>query len=165
MTVGVRRWLRIGLATSALFVSCTGVVGSVGASASQKAISCSIVSPAEIKATLGLSVSKPKAEQLALGLGLNCTYTIAKTYGILNVALNFKRPVTTAQQLRSSVSPGGTTKPVKGLGQAAYCNIVGSGKSATITLYVLQDKTSFYISVAAPLAKVEALAREILPEV
>jgi hypothetical protein len=165
MTIRVRRWLGMGLTAAALSVGCPCFAPGVTASASQKPLSCKLVPPAEIKATLGLSVSKPTAEQLMLGLGLNCTYTIGNTAGTLSVTINFRRPVTT-QKFKSSIGLGGTTTAVHRLGKMAYSNVLGSGKYATITLYVLQDTTEFSVEVSAvPLAKVEALAREILPEV
>lgn len=83
MTIRVRHRLGMGLTVAALFVGCSCFTTNVTASASQKPLNCSIVSPAEIKATLGLSVSKPVANELSLGLGLDCNYTVANTGGPL----------------------------------------------------------------------------------
>lgn len=164
MTIRVWRRLGMGFTVAALFVGCISFAPGLAASASQKALSCKIVSPAEIKATLGLSVSKPVANELGSGLGLDCAYTVANTAGTMKVTVHFQSPVT-RKQFKSSISTFGVTKEVPGLGNLAYSNVMGSGKYALITLYVLQGTTEFWVGAVAPLAKAEKLAREILPKI
>lgn len=73
--------------------------------------------------------------------------------------MHFQRPVT-AKQFKSNISPGGVTKKVPGLGNLAYSNVIGSGQYASVTLYVLEGTTEFWVGAFPPLKKVEVLAVE-----
>ena len=136
------------------------------ASASEKPLSCGVVTPGEIKATLGLSVSKPTVNNSGPPLGLVCDYTVANTGGAISVTVSFLRPES-AKDFTSDQkdSVGGSTKTVRGLGQMAYSNVMGSGQYAISTVYVLQDATRTMVQAVAPLAKVEGLARKILSQI
>jgi hypothetical protein len=125
-----------------------------------------LVTPSEVKATLGLSVSKPTVNNSGPPMGLVCDYTVAGTAGTITVTVSFLRPET-AKDFASSRkdSTGGSTKTVRGLGQMAYSNVMGSGQYAISTVYVLQDATRTMVQAVAPLAKVERLARKILSQV
>jgi len=153
------------LVTALVFAGGLGLMPLAHASASAKSLSCTMVPPAEIKATLGLSVGKPTVNNSGPPLGLVCDYTVANTGGTISVTVSFLRPETAkdfASGQKSSI--GGTTRTVRGLGQMAYSNVMGSGQYAISTLYVLQDNTRTMVQAVATLAKVEGLARKILPQ-
>jgi hypothetical protein len=164
----IRHRLAMTLSAGTMLVACLGAGPVASAAAGQKPLSCTIVPPAEIKATLGLTVSKPTTNHSVLNVGLNCSYAVANTNGTMTVAVNFLRPETAAAFRASQkglAATGGTTKTVAGLGQMAYVNVMGSGQYALNTLFVLQDNTKFFVNAAVALTKEEALARWIVPRV
>jgi len=119
-----------------------------------KPLSCGLVTPAEIKATLALSVSKPTVNNSGPPIGLVCDYTVANTGGTISVTVSFLRPDSTKDFLSSQKeSAGGTTKTVRGLGQMAYSNVMGSGQYAISTVYVLQHATRTMVQAVVPSPK------------
>lgn len=164
--VGFKRRPGVRFATALALAGGIGLMPLAHASASAKPLSCGVVTPAEIKATLGLSVSKPTVNNSGPPLGLVCDYTVANTGGTISVTVSFLRPET-AKDFTSGQkgSIGGSTKAVRGLGQMAYSNVMGSGRYAISTVYVLQGTTRTMVQAVVPLAKVEGLARKILAQI
>ena len=160
------RRLGVRFTTALVLAGGIGFAPLAQASASQKPLSCGIVTPGEIRATLGLSVAKPTINNSGPPLGLVCDYTVANTAGTVSVTVSFLRPETVKDFASSQKdSIGGSTKTVPRLGQMAYSNVMGSGQYAISTVYVLQHATRTMVQAVVPLAKVEGLARKILSQI
>lgn len=121
--------------------------------------SCNLVSPGEIKAVLGVTVTKPSVT--ADGPVTVCTYTGAKV-----LLVRFETGMSSADfaEARKGFDANGeSTKSFTGLHLPAYSSVLGSGRFATSTLAVLKGSTELLVTGPFPLTKLVGLVEKTLP--
>ena len=139
-----------------LATGAAAVLASTATAAAVSGPSCNLASAKSVKSALGITVGSPSVTK-------NATVTVclfATTSGLL---VRFETNETAslfALGRKSFGQHGEPTKTVNGLGTKAYSSIF---KGKTNTIVVLKDKTELLITANEPLAKLEALAKLILP--
>lgn len=116
---------------------------------------CSLASAKRVKATIGPVVSTPSSTS-------NGPVTVCQFTTPAGLLVRFQRNESSAAfaaAKRSFPKHGEPVKSVNGLGSAAYSSTLAH----TNTIVVLQNSTELLIVAAAPLTKVTALAKLILP--
>jgi hypothetical protein len=117
---------------------------------------CKLASSAKVKSALGFTVPAALVTK-------NGPVTVCQFESSTDLLVRFETSETAplfAFGRKSFTQHGYPTTAVNGLGTKAYSSRAGA---KTITLVVLQGKTELLITALAPLAKIEALARLILP--
>ena len=107
--------------------------------------------------TPGITVGAPSVTK-------NATVTVCEFATTAGLLVRFETNETAslfALGRKSFGQHGEPTKTVNGLGTKAYSSTLAGGKSNTIV--VLKNKTELLITANEPLAKLEALAKLILP--
>jgi hypothetical protein len=140
-----------------LATGAAGVPASTGTAAAVSRPSCNLVSPKSVKTAIGITVGSPSMTK-------NATVTVclfATKSGLLVRFETSETPALFAAGRNSFGQHGEPTKTVNGLGTQAYSSTFAGGKSNTIV--VLENKTELLITSSEPLAKLEALAKLILP--
>jgi hypothetical protein len=118
--------------------------------------SCSLASATKIKSALGITVSA------APSVTRNGPVTVCQFRVATGLLVRFQTSETAALFAfgrKSFATHGETTRTLNGIGTKAYSSTIGK----EVTVVVLQNKTELLILARAPLAKVEALAKLILP--
>jgi hypothetical protein len=118
--------------------------------------SCSLASAAKIKSALGMTIST------AASVTRNGPVTVCQFRTASALLVRFQTsetPALFAFGRKSFATHGQSTKTLTGIGTKAYSSSIGK----TVTVVVLQGKTELLIVASAPVAKVEALAKLILP--
>ncbi|HTD49570.1 MAG TPA: hypothetical protein VK771_03160 [Acidimicrobiia bacterium] len=85
-----------------------------------------------------------------------------------NVTVRYRSGMTASDfaTARSAFSQHGEpTQPVSGFGDKAYSSTIGSGQYVTNTFVVVKNSTEVQISAPVSLARVEALANQILAKI
>lgn len=125
--------------------------------------SCTVVTAAEIKTILGLSVGKPTVT--GGGSTTLCSFTDPK-YRDLLVRVETGMSRSNFQAARKEFdSTGQPTKDFPGLGVPAYSSVLGSKYVKVNTLALLKGSTEVLLTGAFPLGKLAALAKKVLPEI
>ena len=141
-----------------LAAGAAAVLASTTAAAAGSGPSCNLASPKAVKSALGITVGSPSATK-------NATVTVCQFTTAPGLLVRFQTNETAALFAfgrKSFAKHGEPTKTVTGLGTAAYSSTFAGGKSNTIV--VLKNRTELLITaVGEPLAKLEALAKLILP--
>jgi len=140
-----------------LATGAVAVLASAGSAAAVSGPSCNLASPKSVKSALGITVGAPSVTK-------NATVTVcefATTAGLLVRFETNETPSLFAFGRKSFAKHGEPTKTVNGLGTQAYSSTFAGGKSNTIV--VLKNKTELLITGSEPPAKLEALAKLILP--
>jgi hypothetical protein len=117
--------------------------------------SCNLASAKRVKSALGITVGAPLVTR-------NGPVTVCQFMSKPALLVRFETNETTslfAAGRKGFAQHGEPTKPVHGLGTTAY----SSTFAGSSTIVVLQGKTELLILSSASLAKVEALAKLILP--
>jgi hypothetical protein len=117
--------------------------------------SCNLASAKRVKSALGITVGAPLVTR-------NGPVTVCQFMSKTALLVRFQTNETTAlfaYGRKSFAQHGELTKPVGGLGTTAYSSTFGGAS----TIVVLQGKTELLITSTESLAKVEALAKLILP--
>jgi hypothetical protein len=145
--------------SAAALVLIAGVIVAVAGATTATASgpSCRLASAKRVKAALGITVSAPTVTR-------NGPVTVCEFAAPAPLLVRFETHESTAlfaAGRKGFTKHGEPTKTVSGLGSAAYSSSLDGGKSNTIV--VLKDATELLITGARPLAKLEALARLIVP--
>ena len=153
----MRRMLRAGLATA-----CAAALVATPAATAAKTPSCALVTATMLKSALGATFAKPTSTSNAPVLV--CNFRGLDKIPSLLVRFQVNESASSFRLARKQFDAHGErTKTVTGIGQAAYSSTLGSGAFATNTLVVLKGSTELLVTAPAPLARVEALARKLLP--
>jgi len=145
------------LVTLILATGATAALASTGAAAAASGPSCSLASAKRVKSALGLTVGSPSVTK-------NGPVTVCEFASTSPLLVRFETNESAsmfAAGRKGFTQHGEPTKTVSGLGTAAYSSSLAGGKSNTIV--VLKDTTELLITGAEPLAKLEALAKLIVP--
>ncbi|MGZ8763340.1 MAG: hypothetical protein ACXW2Y_08450 [Acidimicrobiia bacterium] len=135
-----------------------------GSGATSGATGCDLVTPADIAATLGLTVGS--AEVTDNDPVTVCTYPPtggSTSQVILRFQTGFTKDdvATSRAQFEDTQQP---TADVTGIGEVAFSSSIGSGSVQTNTLETLQGDTDLLITAGAPLAGIETLAKQVLQQ-
>jgi hypothetical protein len=136
----------------------TAVLASAGTAAANVP-SCSLASAKIVKSALGITVRSPVVTR-------NGPVTVCEFASASPLLVRFEThasPSLFALGRKGFGQHGEPTKTVSGLGTAAYSSTLAGGKSNTIV--VLKSTTELLITGSAPLTKLEALAKLILPAI
>jgi hypothetical protein len=117
--------------------------------------SCNLASAKKVKSALGITVGAPLVTR-------NGPVTVCQFESKTALLVRFETSETAALFAfgrKSFAQHGAPTKPVSGLGTTAY----SSSLAGSNTIVVLKGKTELLITSTESLAKVEALAKLILP--
>lgn len=149
-------------------VSACSTASTAGSSTTTTAASgpdtaCGVVTPAQIEATLGKQVEKPRA--VNSNLSTACTYPSTdhsdKTGSVIIVYRGgVTQKVATAQKA-ALTKLHGTTTDVSGVGDTAYSYTVQSGGTTVTSLVTQVNEAQISITSTASLAQSEALAKQI----
>lgn len=118
-------------------------------------LSCSLASPKLVKSALGLVVGAPVVTR-------NGPVTVCQFETATGLLVRFETNETAslfAFGRKSFTKQGKPTRTVNGIGAKAYTASIGN----TTTIVVLQHTTELLIVAQAPAAKLETLAKLILP--
>jgi hypothetical protein len=140
-----------------LAAGAVAVLASATTAAAVSGPSCALASPTSVKSALGITVGAPSVTK-------NATVTICEFATAAGLLVRFETsetPSLFAIGRNSFAKHGEPTKTVSGLGTQAYSSTFAGGKSNTIV--VLKNTTELLITSSEPLAKLEALAKLILP--
>ena len=140
-----------------LAAGAAAALASTGTAAAVSGPSCNLASAKSVKSALGITVGSPLVTR-------NATVTVCLFSGTPPLLVRFETNETAslfAVGRKSFGQHGEPTKTVNGLGTKAYSSTLAGGKSNTIV--VLKNKTELLITANEPLAKLEALAKLILP--
>lgn len=124
---------------------------------------CSLVSPAQIRSVLGLSVEAPTVRNgTAATL---CTYSPTDRSAPLDaVLIGYRGHVTSAVASAEQATLSqlhDTVTDVTGSGGQAYYYAVGSGSHTVTTLVSLVGRTQVTVTTSAPVGQAEALSTQI----
>jgi hypothetical protein len=131
-------------------------LASTGTAAAVSGPSCNLASAKSVKSALGITVGSPSVTK-------NGPVTVCEFASTSPLLVRFETNESAsmfAAGQKSFTQHGQPTKTVNGLGTKAYSSIF---KGKTNTIVVLKDKTELLITANEPLAKLEALAKLILP--
>ena len=140
-----------------LAIGAAAVLASTGTAAAGSGPSCNLASAKSVKSALGITVRSPSVTK-------NGPVTVCLFTSTPPLLVRFETNETAslfAFGRKSFGQHGEPTKTVNGLGTQAYSSTLAGGKSNTIV--VLKNKTELLITANEPLAKLEALAKLILP--
>lgn len=142
----------------ALFLALAGaaVIAGTATAAAASAPTCSLASPARVKTALGITFASASIER-------NGPVTLCIFAGKAPLLVRFETGETMplfAAGRKGFGQHGEKTKTVSGLGTAAYSSSIGATSN---TIVVLKGRTELLITGSEPLAKLEALAKLILP--
>ena len=140
-----------------LATGAAAVLASTATAAAASGPSCSLASAKSVKSALGITVASPSVTK-------NGPVTVCLFTSTSALLVRFETNETAsmfAVGRKSFGQHGEPTKTVNGLGTTAYSSTFAGGKSNTIV--VLKNKTELLITANEPLAKLEALAKVILP--
>ena len=140
-----------------LATGAAAVLVSTGTAAAVSGPSCNLASAKSVKSAVGITVGSPSVTK-------NATVTLCLFPSAPPLLVRFETNETAslfAVGRKSFGQHGEPTKTVTGLGTKAYSSSLAGGKSNTIV--VLKSKTELLITANEPLAKLEALAKLILP--
>ena len=140
-----------------LATGAAAVLAGTGTAAAASGPSCNLASAKSVKSALGIAVRSPLVTK-------NATVTVCLFPSAPPLLVRFETNETSslfALGQKSFGQHGEPTKAVNGLGTKAYSSTLAGGKSNTIV--VLKNKTELLITGSKPLAKLEALAKLILP--
>jgi hypothetical protein len=135
----------------------TAVLAGTGAATAATGPSCSLVSAKRVKSALRVTVGSPIATKK--GPVTVCGFT-----GVSPILVRFQTGETAAMfsaGRKSFTTHGEPTETVGGLGDNAFSSSLAGGKSNTIV--ILKHTTELLVTGTEPLAKLEALAKLILP--
>lgn len=121
---------------------------------------CSLVSPAEIKAVLGVTVAKPEVR--VVGPLTFCSY-VGDTSVLVRFETGMSRKSFAAEN--ESARNGAHMKRFSGLGLPAYSQVIGSGSTAFGTIAALKGSTELLITGQFTVAQIELLVKRILPAI
>ena len=127
-----------------------------GTAAAVSGPSCNLASAKSVKSALGITVGSPSVTK-------NGPVTVCEFASTSPLLVRFETNESAsmfAAGQKSFTQHGQPTKTVNGLGTKAYSSTF-AGKTNTIV--VLKNKTEMLITANEPLAKLEALAKLILP--
>jgi hypothetical protein len=128
-------------------------------SAHSAGLSCDLASAKRVKSALGITVGAPLVTR-------NGPVTVCQFMTKPALLVRFETNETAslfAAARKGFEQHGEPTKTLGGIGTKAFSSSIGSGAHATTTIVVLKNKTSLAIVAVAPLAKVVALGKLILP--
>jgi len=140
-----------------LVLATVAVLATAGTAAAVSGPSCNLASPKSGKSALGITVGAPSVTK-------NASVTVCQFATAAGLIVRFETsetPSLFAFGRKSFAKQGEPTKTVSGLGTEAYSATSADGKSNAIVL--LKNKTELLIASSEPLAKLEALAKLILP--
>jgi hypothetical protein len=144
----------------AALIATAGFAGAPSALAATKGPLCSLASSQRVKSALGITVGPPVATR-------NATVTVCQFEESVGLLVRFQTNDSAsnfAAGQKSFDKHGYPTKTVNGIGTKAYSSSTGkANKMVFNTLVVLQNKTELLITAAEPVAKLDALAKLILP--
>jgi hypothetical protein len=122
---------------------------------------CALITPAQVKQTMGSTVGKPTAE--VKGSVTTCTYKAAVLSHSVIIAYDTAATATSFAQDRARIqSRQGPTTTVSGLADQAYSSTVTSGTETVNTVVTLQGSLQTIVTGTATLAQVKSMAEEIL---
>src|SRR4051794_19426433 len=134
------------------------------ASARTTTASCNLVSPAVLRAVLGITVGS-LTRQTSPG-GLTCSYSVNGIPGVVIVNFEKNVPLAVFQATKKSFSHSNPhTRSLHGLGDSAFTATQGTRPFAFTLLFVHKGTGELSITAAAPLAKCRHLAVVLLPHV
>ncbi len=145
------------LAPLILATGAAAVLASTGAAAAASGPSCGLASATRVKSAVGITVGSPSVTK-------NGPVTVCEFAGPPPLLVRFQTGETAsmfAAGRKSFTQHREPTKTVSGLGTAAYSSSIAGGKANTII--VLKNTTELLITASEPLAKLESLAKLILP--
>jgi len=131
-------------------------LASTGTAAAVSGLSCNLASAKSVKSALGITVGSPSVTR-------NGPVTVCEFASTSPLLVRFETNESAsmfAAGQKSFTQHGQPTKTVNGLGTKAYSSTF-EGKTNTIV--VLKNQTELLITANEPLAKLEALAKLILP--
>ncbi len=122
---------------------------------------CALISPAQVKQTMGSTVATPSAQ--VDGSVTTCTYKAADRSRSVIIAYDTAATAASFAQDRSLIkSRQGPTTTVSGLGNQAYSSSATSGQETVNTVVTLQGSLQTIVTGTRPLAQVKSMAEEIL---
>lgn len=139
-----------------LATGAAAVLASTATAAAVSGPSCNLASAKSVKSALGITVGSPSVTK-------NGPVTVCEFASTSPLLVRFETNESAsmfAAGQKSFTQHGQPTKTVNGLGTKAYSSTF-AGKTNTIV--VLKNKTELLITANEPLAKLEALAKLILP--
>jgi len=154
------------MAMAAALAGCSGGGGDravAAAAARHPAPTCGLVGASAVQRALGLNVNPPTP--VVSGPVTVCTYTGTSSTPS-TVIVRFATDSSTATYEAAKAQFAAHQEPtvdVAGLGKAAYSSTLNAAGLDQNTIVVLKGSTELLISAPAPLAQVEALARQVLP--
>jgi hypothetical protein len=148
------------MAAGTLVSSVLGLASSAGAATREpaSALSCSLISSASLSSLLSMKLGS--ASSTVAGPTTTCKYTSSK--GI--VILQYETGYTEAQFKANAASDrahGETTTELKGYGNDAVEITIGK---LVAGLAVIKGSHGLLVSAIVPLAKLEAVAHQVLPK-
>jgi hypothetical protein len=132
--------------------------------AKASAVNCASASADQVATALGVQAIGPTSQ--VNGAVTVCLY--ASSTNPRNVTIRYQTGMSATDfaTARAAFSQHGEpTQPVTGFGAKAYSSTIGSGQYVTNTLVVLKNSTEVQISAPASLARVDALANQILTKI
>jgi len=124
-------------------------------------VSCAVASADQVAAALAVQAIGPTSQ--VNGAVTVCLY--ASSTNARNVTIRYQAGMSASDfaTAESTFSQHGEpTKPVSGIGDKGYSSTIGTGQYVTNTLAVLKGSTEVQVSAPASLARIEALAKQIL---
>jgi hypothetical protein len=150
-------------AQAAAFAVCLAALAVVLPSASASPTpSCSVLTAARIKSVLGFKVNKPSVQ--AAGPIAVCTYIGAAHEVIMRLQTGMSHANWVAGRSQFDAN-GEPTKDYTGLGYPAFSSSVSGGaySAGTNAIDVLKGSSNVLITGPAPLPKIVALVKFVLP--
>jgi hypothetical protein len=134
---------------------------SSGTTIPESQTACALISPAQVKQTMGSTVATPTVKMQ--GSVTTCTYKAAVLSRSVLIVYDTAATAASFAQDRSSIqSRQGPTTTVSGLGTKAYSSTATSGQATVNTVVTLQGSLQTIVTGTSTLAQVKSMAEEIL---
>ncbi len=136
----------------------TTKAGSTPATATSSA--CDLISPSEIKATMGTTVAPPTSK--VKGQVTVCTYKAADLDRSVIIEYNTDASATTFDADKKTISSHLQVTPIQGLGNEAYSFSQVAHPLTTNTVVMIQDSLQTIVTGTSSMSQVKTMAEEIL---
>jgi hypothetical protein len=132
-----------------------------GSTTDESHTACALISPAQVKQTMGSTVATPKAQ--VDGSVTTCTYQAADRSRSVIIGYDTAATSTSFADDRSQIqSRQGPTTTISGLGNQAYSSSAKTGQETVNTVVTLQGSLQTIVTGTSTLAQVKSMAEEIL---
>jgi hypothetical protein len=121
---------------------------------------CDLISPSEIKATLGTSVAQPTAK--VDGSVTACTYKASPLARSVIIEYNDNASATSFAADKATIAQHLTVTPIQGLGNKAYSFSQAAHPYAANTVVTIQNSLQTIVTSTSSMSQVKTMAEEIL---